>query len=330
MAGQTAYSEPTEDELKLLETEMASGAVPPAEDDDSQPITPEQVAAEAGVTTTGTPAKTDEAAPAAASAADVAPAAKELTDDEKLAAFLEEHKGKTPEELAKLAFQQSQRANQSGFQARKVKEEAAAATKRISDALSGLAERRAKIAEKRTGFDEQLQTDPDAATREVHERLLTNEERELQQEEFRLKQDHMVAIVSQVIPDFHTAAPAIAAFGAEMNYSPDELAAVTDPRDMVTLHLASLTGRLMKAGIMDINGNIDPAKLAPAVEATDPRLANKTPVIQTIGSAPARGANGAKSLDQQLSEIAQMNDRELEKFERDHPGVLDQLLRQAG
>lgn len=326
MAGNSAYSEPTEDELKLLETEMASNVVPPAEDDDTKPITPEQVAAEAGVTPIG------EKKPAEASPAAEAPAAapKDQTEDEKLAAFLEEHKGKSPEELAKLAFQQTQRANQSGFQARRAKEDAAAASKRISDALVGLQERRAKIAEKRTGFDEQLQTDPDAATREVHERLLTNEERELQQEEFRLKQDHMVSIVSQVIPDFHTAAPAIAAFGAEMNYSPDELASVTDPRDMVTLHLASLTGRLMKAGIMDINGNIDPAKLAPAVAATDPRLVNKTPVIQTIGSAPARTTNGAKSLEQQLGEIAAMNDREMEKFERDHPGVLDQLLRQAG
>lgn len=326
MAGNSAYSEPTEDELKLLETEMASDRVPPAEDDDSQPITPEQVAAEAGVSPTGAP-KPAEAAPAAE-----APAAapKEQTEDEKFAAFLEEHKGKTPEELAKLAYQQSQRANQSGFQARKAKEDAAAASKRISDALAGLQERRAKIAEKRTGFDEQLQTDPDAATREVHERLLTSEERELQQEEFRLKQDHMVSIVSQVIPDFHTAAPMIAAFGAEMNYSPEELAAVTDPRDMVTLHLASLTGRLMKAGIMDLNGNIDPAKLAPAVAATDPRLAGKTPVIQTIGSAPARSGNGAQSLEQQLTEIAAMNEKQLEKFERDHPGVLDDLLRKAG
>lgn len=326
MAGTSAYSEPTEDELKLLETVMASDAVPPAEDDDSTPITPEQVAAEAGVTPTGEK-KPAEAVPAAEPAA---PAAKEPTEDEKLAAFLEEHKGKTPEELAKLAYQQTQRANQSGFQVRKVKEDAAAASKRISDALAGVQERRAKIAEKRTGFDEQLQTDPDAATREVHERLLTNEERELQQEEFRLKQDHMVSIVSQVIPEFHTAAPAIAAFGAEMNYSPAELAAMTDPRDMVTLHFASLTGRLMKAGIMDIHGNIDPAKLGPAVEATDPRLVAKTPVIQTIGSAPARGGNGAKTLDQQLTEIAAMDDRQLAKFERDHPGVLDELLKQAG
>jgi hypothetical protein len=325
----TAYEEPTEDELKVMEEGMASAPVPPTEDDDSKPITPAQVEAEAA-------ANAAPAAPAAGAAgADGAPVegaapAKEPTEDEKFAAFLKQHEGKSPEELAKLAFQQQNRAAQAGFTARQAREQAEASGKRIAEALAAVTERRKAIAGKRTEFDQRLQEDPDAATRDVHERLLTKEEQEAAQEEFQLRQQHMVSVAATVIPDFQTEAPRIAAFGAELNYTPEELGAITDPRDMVTLWMASHAGRLMRAGIMDFNGNLQMDKLPAAVAATDPRLAPTTPVIQTNGQTPGRSADGARSIEDQLAEIAKMTDKEMEQFERAHPGVLENLLRQAG
>jgi hypothetical protein len=323
------YGEPTAEELKLLEEHMAAPDVPAAEDDDSKPITPADVAAEKGVDpTTGKPVAEVTAEPDKEPAAVATPPVKEQTEDEKFAAWKKQHEGKTPEEIERLAFQQSQRANQAGFNARQAREAAEATSARIKESLAGIAARREALKTGRTEFDDKLANDPDAATRDVHERLLSADQLALDQEEFRLNQENMVTIAAQVIPDFHTAAPAIAAFGQEMNYTPEELSRITDPRDMATLYFASLTGRAIKAGIMDMRGNLLAAP--PAVEATDPRLKTPTPVIATLGGPGGRTANGAKSLEDQLGDISRMNDKEMEAFEKANPGVLDHLLRQAG
>ena len=112
-----------------------------------------------------------------------------------------------------------------------------------------------------------------------------------------------------------------------MNYEPGELDGVTDVRDLVTLHFASLTGRLIKAGVMDLHGNLLAAPVA--VAATDPRL-TAPPPITTLSSAPARGNEGGQTLEQQLTDITNMTDKQMEDLERTNPGLIDSLLRKAG
>lgn len=320
--------EPSEDELKLLAADEANAAVPPAEDDDANPITPEQVAAEQGVTTDGTPAPAPAADTAPAADAATPPAAAtpppQQTDADRRAAFLAAHKDKTPEQLLELAFQQEGRANKAGFAARQSKESLDAIQQRATAAIARVAERRGKLGTEREQFNQQLQDDPDAATRAVHERLMSDEERQLANEELGIRRDAAVATVSSAFEGFDL--DETRAFGAQMNYTPEELDGVTDVRDLATLHLAKLSGTLIAAGVIDLQGRL--VQAPGAVAATDPRLAPAAPVT-TLSSAPARGNEGGQSLEQQLSDIANMTDAQMEQMEKDHPGLIDSLLRRA-
>jgi hypothetical protein len=320
--------EPTAEELAILAADEQNPIVPPAADDDSNPITPEQVASEQGVNTDGTPKTSAPPAPAAPAPADpnavVAPVAAQ-TDDQRFAAFLEQHKGKTPDQILQLAYQQTSRANQAGFQARQTKEQLDGLHQRATAAIERVAKGRAAIEAERQSFGQQLQDDPDAATRAVHDRLMTAEEQALAREEMQARRDVAVSMASTAIPGFDIAATQ--AFGAEMNYTPEELEGVTDPRDIVTLHFASLTGRLVKAGVMDVNGNI--LQMPGAVAATDVRLTAPAPVT-TLSSVPARGNSGGQTLEQQLADITNMTDAQMEELERTNPGLIDSLLKKAG
>lgn len=317
----------TPEEEALLRSEEQNAAIPPAEDDDSNPIPPQQVAAEQGLNPDGTPkeaAPTPAATPAADPAAPPVPVAQPTTDADRRAAFLAAHKDKTPEQLLDLAFQQEGRANRAGFTARQSKEQLDAIQNRATAAIERVRAKREQLGTQRTEFDQQLQNDPDGATRAVHERLMSAEDQALADEERAARRDTAIAMATTAIPHFDM--DATTAFGAEMNYTPEELDGVTDPRDIVTLHLASLTGRLIKAGVMDVQGNL--IATPPAVQATDPRLAAPAPVT-TLSSAPARGNNGGQTLEQQLTDITNMTDAQMEEFEKANPGMLENLLRKA-
>ena len=87
---------------------------------------------------------------------DLTPAA-----DDDFATFAEQHKGKTPEELLKIAHDQSKRAAKAGFEARK-------STQSVEDmrtrARQVVEDRKAKTAASRDEFGKLLESDPDAAT----------------------------------------------------------------------------------------------------------------------------------------------------------------------
>src|SRR5690606_34265284 len=96
-------------------------------------------------------------------------------------------------------------------------------------------------------------------------------EAEAEQIERDLRLDEAVSFAGRYIPDFATVAPAMQSFGREMGFSPAEVNDINDGRQLVTLYLAHLTGNLMKAGVIDIRGNLLAAK-AVADSVTDPRL----------------------------------------------------------
>lgn len=313
-----------EDEALLRQHEQDS-TVPPAEDDDANPVTPEQVAAEQGQ-----PAPAAEpAAPAGEQPQQAQPAGEQQApEDERFRAFLEQHKDKSPEQLLQLAFQQQARANQAGFQARQSREQLDGLRERARLTIEKQQQRRQQIAQEREQFGQRLQDDPDAATRDLHERLMSREERETWEAERQARMDEAVGLASTAIPNFGERAADTMSFGREMNYSDEELANITDGRDLVTLYLASITGRMIKAGVMDIHGNL--AAMPAPVQDTHPALKQSVPPVQTLGSMPARTSGGGQTLDQQLTDITNMSDADFDKLLRENPQLVEDLLRKAG
>lgn len=299
----------SDDELKALEEHAGSEIVPLVEDDDANPITPEKVVEEKGLT------------PAPDAAATAAPAAD--TEEEAYQAFLKSHEGKTPEELAKLAFQQSKRANAEAFRGRKSQEQIDQIRETAQRTLEA---RKADIAARREKFSTQLAEDPDAATRDLHEAMLSQEEQAAEIEAIRARQDAAIELASTAIPDFVNKAPALQAFGHEMNYSKEELDGITDGRDLVTLYLASLAGNLIKSGVMDVHGAFSQAPQVVNETPVDPRL-RAPAAVKTLSSAPARSAGTPNSLEQQLTDVLNLSDAAFAKLS---DAELENLLRQAG
>lgn len=264
--------------------------------------------------------------PAAPAAAPAAPADGEGDNqgdspDAELAAFIERHKGKSVEELAQLAFQQQKRAGRAEFDSRKRGEDLQGVLTRIQQA------RDAKVAElqgKRTAFEEKVKNDPDAALLDAHEQQIKRDEdqarREAEQAEFEARADAAIELASSCIPDFAQRAPAIRSFGQEMGFSADEVGNMVDGRQIVTLHLAQISANLIKAGMMDSAGRF--LKLP---EPTT-KLDGNPPPRQPFNRQPARGANVAPSLDQQLADINNMSDADFDKLK---PEELEALLRAA-
>jgi hypothetical protein len=184
---------------------------------------------------------------------------------------------------------------------------------------AALAAKKEAVQAKRTEFDQQLEADPDAATRRLAHERFAEEERVAEEEAAQALHEARVSeafhLASRAIPDFAERAPAILSFGNEMGYSADELRGIADGRDMVTLYLASIAGNMIKAGLMDTKGNLL-QQAQPSVQATDPRL--KTPAApQTLSSAPGRTTDAGKSPEQQLLDILNLSPEEFAKIDED-------------
>lgn len=244
----------------------------------------------------------------------------DLNDDEKLKAFVEANKGKSPEEILKLAFQQQQRANKSAFESRKTAEQIQAIR---DNAAAVLAQRKADIENRRNQFKTKLNEDPDEAALLLHEQQLTAEERQAEIEAHNAKLDAAIMLASTAIPDFQNNYHNLLSFGAEMNYTPEELASVADGRDLVVLHLASLAGNLIKSGIMDVRGQM--LKLPQAVESTDPRLDIPKDALQSLGGA-GRKVDDPGSVETQLANLLNLSEADFAKVD---PALLENLLKQA-
>jgi hypothetical protein len=303
--------------------------------DQTVPIADEQEGAPADPTPASSPKPdpTPTPAPAPAPAPDApadpaaapAPAAPEQTNEERFAAWREQHKDKTPEQLAELAFQQSQRANGAEARARTASQNLQQINERVEATRTAAAAARAKIQERREQFDQQLRDDPDAAARVLRDESDAAALREIDAAEHAARVEAAIGLATQALPDFQERAPAVMAFGGEMGYSRAELEGISDGRDLVVLSLADMAARLIKGGMMDMKGNLLAAAPQAVADApTDPRLTAPTP-HQSLSSAPARPANSSKTAAQQADDILGMSDADFDKLP---PAELDALLRQ--
>lgn len=292
---QTAYDDDlSEEELKLLNEGMGAEDLPPP--DESDGIPPDVV-----LEPEAKPAV--EPAPAAAAAEpEVAP-----QDDGGMSEFLAKHAGKTPEELLKIAFQQSQRAGKAEITQRQTQEQIDSIRVRAQEVL---AQRKASIAERREQFKVQLEEDPDAAALQLHEQLLSREEQAAEGEERLARIDSAIELASGAIPDFANRYKDIAAFGQELNYSPEEINAIDDGRNIVTLYLASIAGNLIKSGIMDAAGNFR-SMPTPTAE-TDPRL--KLPEKQITSLSAPGSTSGATDTGADLANLLNLSDADFDKL----------------
>lgn len=295
MAGPYDDEEPNEDELRQLEEHERNADVPPDSSDEELP---------AGDPPENDPPADEQQQPPAQ------PGDGDGDDDgggdpqEELAGFLEKHRGKSPEELLRLAFQQSKRANRAEFDSRK-------ATENLTSVLAKIQEKRDArvnaIRQERESFKQKVETDPDAALLEAHERNLTEKEREelaaLDEEEFAARAQAAIELASSVIPDFQTRAPQIRGFGVELGFSPQEVDAIVDGRQIVALHLAQIAGNMMRAGIIDTAG-----RFISLPEPANEQPANPAPRGSGFNRAPGRAANPGKTLEQQLAELDQLDD----------------------
>lgn len=240
---------------------------------------------------------------------------KEPDDDAEMAAFLEKHKDKTPEELRSLLWQQGKRAKGAEARARHTQTELDGLATAAADRLKG---RKGAVAAKRAALDKDFgaEGDPDKVTRRLAEEALDREEAEAEAEEHIARVDIAIKMAGTAIPNFVERHRANAYnFGRSMNYSQDELSAIDDGRDLVTLHFASVAARMLMAGIIDAEGNIiaAPKPLADEHEITDPRL--KAPdAPDTLSSAPGRGGGGGKSQAQTLTDALNMSDADFAKL----------------
>jgi hypothetical protein len=232
----------------------------------------------------GAPAE-GESAPKPADAAPV------VDDEEKaLADFLEKNKDKSPEELARLAFQQSKRANKEAAQNRQTREKVGVIAARAKNAAEQRERLATSLPEIKAKFREQLEKDPDAATTALFEALVDKQLSEADAAVQRARVEEAIGFAETHIPEFGKNWPGMHELAREVGYTDDEINAIDDGRPLVTLYLANLAGRLMKSGIMDRFGNI---VNVPHIETTpvDPRLAAPDPAAHAwAGPEPAARA----------------------------------------
>lgn len=301
--------------------------VPPADEQEGAPSAPAPAApAPAPAPEPAAPAPTPApAAPAPGEPTPAAPApAAEPTDDEKFAAWQAANAGKTPEELARIAFNQEQRAKREAFQNRQRGETLEQINTRVKAAADKAAADRAAIEQRDKDFRQKLAADPDAAALQIHEERIEADRQRIANEEFTARQDAAIGLATQAVPDFQERAPAVYAFGGEMGYSKEELAGISDGRDLVVLSLADMAARLIKGGLMDMRGNLVAAPQPVAETPTDPRLTAPVPVA-TLSSTPARPATTTAAPTKQATDLLSMSDADFSKLP---PAELDALLRQ--
>lgn len=311
-----------EEEAALADTTV----VPPAEEEGVGSV--EEAVADAKTTPAAEPKPVEEPKPAAeAPAVEQPPVDEAAAEESDLAAFLEKHKGKSPEELARLAFQQSKRANKEATTNRQVREQVSALAERAKRAAEERTKVHSTVPELKQKFREKLATDPDAAVAELFDQLADERVQRVDEVADAARVDEAIAFADAHIPDFGKQWTNMVGLAKEIGYSEAELDGISDGRALVMLSLANHAARLMRAGVMDRLGNI---VSVPQMETQplDPRLSAPDPQ-KTLGGTGARAARGAQSIEQQLGEISEMSDAELAKFEKDNPGVIDGLLRQA-
>lgn len=318
--------EPSEEELKLLEEHSRSGEVPEPDDSSQAPLPDENEDVDEGEPKPKPkPAEEQEPVP---DKDGKLPGDEEEADAGKtrLSDFLAKHQGKTPEQLVELAFQQSQRANRAEFDHRKTTENLSGVLTRIQAARDARVD---AVAKQREEFAKKVADDPDAALLEARESQITRENdaelARLDAAEFDARAGAAIEMAAGVIPNFAEKAPQIRQFGLEMGFTPQEVGAIVDGRQIVTLYLARMAGNLIRAGVMDTSGKFVGLP-EPVVEGEQEQEQGGQRRGTGFGKLPARGAQGAKTLDARLAEINAMSDDDFDKLD---PRELDKLLKEV-
>ena len=315
----------TEDEKKLLEQH---DSVPPAADEDTDPGNSVAAAVEEAGQKPADEKPADQQPPEQQTQQQgetdqqQQQQAPEQTEEQELAAFLEKHKGKSPEELARLAFQQQKRANREAATNRTTRE----AVNQLAERARQAAERRQQVGTdieaKKAAFREKLASDPDAAVAELFDGIADGQLQQADAAVVQARQDAAIAFADEHIPDFGKRWPEMHGLAKEIGFTDAELDQIDDGRPLVMLSLAAMTARLMKAGVMDRFGNIVNAA-AVTTTPVDPRLAAPDPQ-GTLGN--GRGAKTNPSTADQLNELLAMSEEEFAKVD---PKVIEDLMRKA-
>lgn len=291
-------------------------------------LTPEEEAVLAAEPVIPPPDDNEEAAPAAepvaAPAPDAAPEPAAEPEDEELKAFLERNKDKSPEDLAKLAWQQQKRANKESARSRVINDQVGALATRAQAAMKAREEAAAAAPTLKQQFRERLTTDPDAATAEMFDQMVDRRVEAADAEAQQARIDQALGFADTYIPDFGKNWPHMHSLANELGYADNELDTLDDGRALVMLSLANHSARLMKAGVMDRNGNIVAAPTS-ALQPVDPRLAAPDPQ-RTLGTGGARSTKSSQSLEQQLSDMLALSPAEFDKLD---PAIFESLMRQA-
>jgi hypothetical protein len=255
----------------------------------------------------------------------------EDTEADPLAEFMAKHKGKSPEELLKLAFNQDKARRERDLeakQAKAAKEQAAQRLAQIAEAMRRDQEQRerARLAEKKQ-FEEELKSDPDAATRKLMERQHARERQEEQQRQwdaFVQTQTQLFAerVHAEMGKTLEEVGPDLMRYAVEEGgYTPQEVAAAADHRDLVTLSRAMRFAAAVKAGYLLPNGQPNPKAFAGAAAAPQQRgqeslaraskLADQAP--RTLSDARGKQTDGRKTLVKKAEEILSMRGDEFSK-----------------
>lgn len=339
MAPRKAASSVYDDELSAEEAAAVaefeqSNDLPPAEDDDEDPgnAPPSDAPpAEEKPKPAEQPKPADQQEPPADQQPPADPPSDQQppagqSEEERFKAWLEKHKDKSPEELQRLAFQQSQRANKGEATARVAGQNLEALASRVTAAMERRNALSGKAGEAKQSFREKLAQDPDAATAEVHDRLV---DADIAAADAELDDARIAAAVGFArahVPDFDQRWEGMKGLAGELGYTPEEIAGIRDGRDIVTFSLAQLSANLIKAGVIDIRGNLTVNPQPSTEEVTDPRL--KTPeAIKTLGSGGSRSSDGAKTPEQAVQDLLALSDEEFDKLPQSE---IDKILRAAG
>lgn len=326
-AAATAYDdeELSAEEQAAIETADKSTELPPPDSEEGAPDAAADQQPPAEAPAAAEPAAADKPAAEQQPQPATQPAAQPVDEEADFAAFLERNKGKSPEELARIAFQQSKRASREAASGRVANQQLRGLAERAKAALERREAMATQAPEAKEKFRKRLAEDPDNATAELFDRLVDREVLEADALADQARFEEAVAFGSAHLPGFDQAWPEMRSLATEIGYSPEEINGITDGRDIVTLGLARYAANAIKAGFMDAAGNL--VAMPPAVaEATDPRLSAPDPV-RTIGSGGARATDGTPSTEQALTNILNLSDADFEKLSEED---LNNILRAAG
>lgn len=222
--------------------------------------------------------------------------------------FLERYKDKSPEEMARIAFQQSN--------ARKeARHEASQAEARI----------RAYQAHERALLEKTLAQDPGAAARFGCARSQQAELERIAEEHEATHLATQIEAARAMVPDLDDRGEELLRFGVtRMGYSEEQLQQVYDARDLKTLYMAMMFDQLMQAGVVDMRGQLlNGAVGTGSRQPLDPRVSIPA-APRTQSSAGGRGGGHARSLRQQAQDLLNMSD---EDFSNISGAELDDMLR---